>query len=79
MRRFSAYGPCLVQGELLRDTAKFYVAVDMAIGAPVDTSAMSPELLKDLTHRYAKDRHHVEPCRSCRDHAQTHYPNGYQD
>lgn len=66
VRQFSPCGPCLTQGRLVRETAKFYVVeVDGA----------------DANVRMAKSGggYHAEPCRSCLDHAQTSYPYGYMD
>lgn len=67
VRKFSAAGPCITLGTLLRETASFYVY------RPRFTEAES---------RAKKDRHglvHTEPCVSCRDHSRTQYPDGYMD
>ncbi len=63
VREFSPCGPCLIKSELLRTTGKFYVYRDRYEGE----------------RRISCTKAHAEPCRSCRDHAQTSYPNGYMD
>jgi len=68
VRKFSAIGPCLQQGKLLRETAKFYVFAEWQGGDRYEGE-----------RRIAKDSVHIEPCRSCRDHEHTSYPNGYMD
>ena len=69
VRKFSAAGPCITLGELVKETAAFYV--------------YKPRFREDgTTRRVGKDRHgltHTEPCSSCRDHSRTQYPNGYMD
>jgi hypothetical protein len=68
VRRFSAAGPCISLGRLLRETAKFYV--------------YQPRRPDESERRVAKDRYglvHTEPCNACRDHARTQYPEGYMD
>lgn len=73
VRAFSAAGPCLTQGRLVRTTAKFYV-IEVARGW-------------GKAQRYENKRLaigngrlvHTEPCRSCTDHAQTQYPRGYEN
>lgn len=68
VRRFSAVGPCLTEGKLLRETAKFYVYAEWQ-----GMDRFEGE------KRIAKDRAHIEPCRCCRDHKATQYPNGHMD
>ena len=63
VRVWSPCGPCLTKGELIRTTAKFHVYRDR----------------HDAERRIACDKAHIEPCRSCDDHPETHYPNGYMD
>ena len=70
VRNFSSCGPCIVQGDLVRETAQFYVFTDKYNGK-------ERKLAKRLSNRYSGA--HIEPCHSCRDHAQTQYPNGYMD
>lgn len=65
VRKFSMAGPCLTQGELVRETAKFYVFRDKYRG--------------NVERKLAKNRAHIEPCHSCTDHPQTSYPYGYMD
>jgi len=69
VRAFSAAGPCLTLGELIRETAQFYWYRDH------DGRAL--RIRKPLPGRDAPA--HIEPCRSCRDHPQTQYPHGYMD
>lgn len=63
VREFSPAGPCLARGELIRETPRFYVFRDRW----------------GVEGRGAKHKMHIEPCRACRDHPQTQYPNGYMD
>jgi hypothetical protein len=65
VRKFSPAGPCIPQGELTAETTKFYVFRDR----------FNPARERKLS----KGTAHIEPCKSCRDHPQTYYPNGYQD
>lgn len=69
VRKFSFAGPCLVQGELVRETAKFYVFREWLGG----------ERYGEEKRIGKNDAVHVEACERCRDHAQTQYPNGYMD
>ena len=70
VRQFSPCGPCLTIGKLVRETAKFYVYREWRGG---DSYA-------DKERRIGKSTLvHTEPCRCCRDHADTSYPNGYMD
>lgn len=66
VRKFSPAGPCIPQGELIRETAKFYVIDDR----------FNPGRQRKIGKGWA---HHIEACSSCRDHARTQYPNGYHD
>lgn len=66
VRRFSMAGPCITLGAYVKRTDKFLVYVDKYDGKT-----------KRVAHTH--DLAHVEPCQSCRDHAQTQYPNGYMD
>lgn len=75
VRQFSICGPCMPQGELIRETAKFYVYRDRfhsGDGPPRERKGM-----KSTHERYSA--YHVEPCSSCQDHPKTQYPNGYMD
>jgi hypothetical protein len=72
VRQFSACGPCIPQGKLVRETAKFYVVRDSERG-----DGREFKLMKRTAERYSPN--HVEPCPSCQDHAKTQYPNGYMD
>lgn len=68
VRKFSAIGPCLQQGRLLKETAQFLVYEEWQGGDRYEG-----------IHRISKGKVHTEPCVSCRDHAATAYPNGYMD
>ncbi len=66
VREFSPVGPCLILGELVRETACYYVFRDRSEN-DVRRIAKKPGLV------------HLEPCVSCRDHPSTQYPDGYMD
>jgi hypothetical protein len=68
VRRFSAIGPCLTEGRFVKETAKFVVFEEWHGGDRYSG-----------IKRIAKGRVHTEPCRCCRDHSETMYPNGYMD
>jgi hypothetical protein len=70
VRKFSVCGPCIEQGPLLRQTAKFYVYMDRF-------SRRERKLAKGSAE-YGRLAH-IEPCSSCRDHEHTQWPNGYMD
>jgi hypothetical protein len=63
VRQFSAAGPCLTLGALVRETEQFYV--------------YTPNHGRE--RRVGKGAVHIEPCSSCRDHPRTQYPHGYMD
>lgn len=66
VREFSPCGPCITLGTLTRETSGFY--------------CYEPRHSRDKRERrVGKRKVHIEPCGSCRDHAQTQYPDGYQD
>jgi len=69
VREFSPAGPCLTLGRLKNETAKFYCYEEWKGG----------DVFGRLRKVSKSGRAHVEPCRSCRDHAATVYPNGYMD
>lgn len=74
VRKFSPCGPCLTIGKLVRETAKFYVYRKW-LGCSDDGYVYETE-----ERRIGKSSLvHTEPCRCCRDHADTSYPNGYMD
>lgn len=64
IRKFSMAGPCL--------TYKYGPVVR-------ETSKFYFYLSEGRERRVSKKRVHTEPCRSCRDHSETMYPNGYMD
>lgn len=68
VREFSAIGPCITLGELTKQTPNT-VTFRKRDGA---TGRRGGYRLKSgLIHTVA--------CRSCRDHAQSQYPNGYEN
>jgi len=73
VREFSACGPCLTLGRLVRKTAHFYVYNPWRCG----------NIFEDREKRVAIPEHgsvvHIEACSSCMDHPRTSYPNGYMD
>lgn len=69
VRKTSMAGPCLVQGLLVRETAKFYVYREWQGGNRYEGE-------RRIAKAYGV---HVEACRCCRDHVETNYPNGYMD
>ena len=74
VRKFSPCGPCLTIGKLVRETAKFYVYRKW-LGCSDDGYVYETE-----ERRIGKSSLvHTKPCRCCRDHADTSYPNGYMD
>jgi hypothetical protein len=75
VRSFSPAGPCLTEGRLVRETARFYIFNEWLGGDRFRDK--ESRLAKCLPGHYS--RAHVEPCSSCRDHARTQYPNGYMD
>lgn len=68
VREFSRCGPCIELGELVERTAKTisYRIKDYGIARRGGRAVKSGLV-------------HIEPCRSCRDHPETSYPNGYMD
>ena len=75
VREFSAAGPCLTTGKLVRETANFYIYLEWKGGDRYGTE--EKRISKKRPGHYSAA--HTEPCPSCRDHAHTQYPNGYQD
>lgn len=72
VRKFSPVGPCITLGYLERETERFYVYTPRG-------SLHGPRAGEPRTRRVAKRDTHIEPCRCCRDHEHTTYPDGYQD
>jgi hypothetical protein len=75
VRAFSRCGPCLTLGKLTKTTAQFY-CYDEWRGGQVFEGAKKVRR-EDVGGHYSPA--HIIPCPSCRDHAQTQYPNGYED
>lgn len=76
VREFSTVGPCIERGDLLRETAQFYVFTDK-----FGWSAKGRD--QEARAKKGTDEHwsafHTEPCPSCRDHIHSQYPNGYEN
>ena len=70
LREFSRAGPCIVLGEFERYTAKSVFYRDRHGVVIRRARAMRFSSLSRI---------HTEPCRSCRDHPRTLYPEGYMD
>ena len=73
VREFSPAGPCLKLGEFVRRTAKTIIYREWLGGENFGDE-----------HRVGGwkvqgDYIHTKPCRPCRDHPETSYPNGYMD
>lgn len=70
LRDFSIAGPCIIQGEIIRET---------------DKSLWIADRFTNKTRRVAKSSRfdaglaHTDACPSCRDHEKTQYPNGYEN
>lgn len=68
VRKFSAIGPCIPLGKLVKRTAKT-VTFEERDGSRGTRGG----------YRLQCGLIHTEPCCSCRDHPQTQYPNGYEN
>ena len=75
VREFSRAGPCLTLGRLVRETNRFWVYQPWRGGNQYDLECR--RVAKPSDRRYSPV--HIVACRSCRDHAETSYPNGYMD
>lgn len=69
VREFSAAGPCLRLGRLVKTTPQFFLFNPWQGG----------DRYGEEVRRIARRRHHIEPCPSCTDHPKTMYPHGYMD
>jgi len=72
VRKFNTAGPCVTLGPLVRETAGFFVFLTGKHGVSGPDAVL-------VEKRIAKDSAHVTACRSCRDHSNTSYPNGYEN
>lgn len=70
LREFSAAGPCLTLGRVVRETPNFWFYRKWRGGPDFDPAQ---------TRAGKIPGRHTDPCPSCRDHPRTQYPNGYQD
>lgn len=68
VREFSAAGPCIVLGELVKRTE-----------STVTFRNRDGKIERRGGWRVERGMVHLEPCNCCRDHAGTQYPHGYQD
>ncbi len=75
VREFSAAGPCLTLGLFVKRTAK-YVMYREWLGGDRFADKISRIGGWKVTEG---DYVHTEPCRSCQDHQNSQYPNGYED
>jgi hypothetical protein len=78
VREFSAAGPCLTLGKLVRETPRFYVFLPWRGGDKYDEKER--KVARNLRATGGNwSPAHVVSCPSCRDHEATQYPNGYMD
>lgn len=70
VRDFSAAGPCIAEGVIIRETPTML---------EIEERSGSRRRIFKRGQRWSAGLLHVEPCRSCRDHANTQYPNGYDN
>lgn len=75
VREFSAAGPCLTVGKLVRETQQFFVYLPWRGGDNYEEKER--RIAKRTAARYSPA--HILACPSCRDHERTQYPNGYMD
>ena len=71
LREFSRAGPCITLGTILDNTPNWWTYQDRRFNGAKRKSKRSVAAQSGLLHD--------EPCRSCRDHPQTQYPDGYMD
>ena len=69
VREFSSAGPCLTLGPLVKRTAKTFTYNDRIEGGQHRVGGWKVQ----------SGHFHTDPCRSCRDHDATMYPEGYMD
>jgi hypothetical protein len=72
LREFSAAGPCIRMGGILREDKNWWYIVPL--NGEIRVSKISKHSRKAQNGSV-----HAEACRSCRDHAETQYPEGYMD
>jgi len=75
VREFSAAGPCIVMGKFVKRTSKFIMYNNWRGGDRYDSKVSRVGGWKVTEGDYI----HTVPCKSCRDHAKTQYPNGYDN
>lgn len=76
VRKFSMAGPCITLGKLIRETPRFYCYQPRFSGY---FASNEPDMAEKKVGKDKYQMVHVIPCVSCRDHASTQYPNGYED
>jgi hypothetical protein len=74
VREFSAAGPCLTLGRLTKTTAQFYCYEEWKGGNRYEGA----KRIRIHTEAHYSGAH-IVPCRCCRDHEKTQYPDGYMD
>ncbi|MBF6332318.1 hypothetical protein [Nocardia transvalensis] len=73
VREFNSAGPCIVLGELIKETPKYYIYLDRF-------HYLEPKQ-KRVKRRTDTDwsKAHIEPCQSCPDHPASSYRDGHND
>ena len=75
VREFSAAGPCLTLGEFVKRSSKSIFYREWLGGNRYADRISRVGGWKVTRGDYI----HTAPCRSCRDHPETSYPNGYEN
>lgn len=74
VREFNSVGPCRILGRLVKETEQFYLYNEWLGGEHY--GALKRVRKQTLAYHSGA---HIEPCRSCRDHAETQYPQSQKD
>lgn len=72
LRVANSAGPCIRRGEVVRETAQFYVFRDVFAKHDETNTPQERRMKKGACV-------HVEPCSLCADHPNTQYLRGYED
>ena len=72
LREFNMAGPCIYLGDIVSNTSKAWKIIERS---------WPNETVKKLKRSKAAKCGliHDEPCRSCIDHPESQYPNGYEN
>lgn len=70
-KSFSGY-PCLFKGVLIRETPQYYIYAE-------NYHREGGDIANCKQFRIHKNNAHLEPCKSCTDHPQTHYQTGFDN